>query len=173
MQIGNQIFVASDWASLHREKMNEAEEVSFKETFERVRGGRMSERINETRKAPYSYLADDSGLINYNGVTFFCDYEKNQICLGDVSDKRNCISVALSGGGSLVVNRDNLGDLSKAIGMFSPEDINRIMRAIAQDTMCQQKLQELEEAENSIGGAEEDRSQEDAPEDTSDNPDRD
>ena len=32
-----------------------------------------------------------------------------------------------------MVNRDNLSDLSQAITMFCPEDINRIMTAIAED----------------------------------------
>ena len=38
----------------------------------------------------------------------------------------NCISVSLSGGGSLVVNRNNLDDLSRAIGMFTPEDVKNM-----------------------------------------------
>lgn len=166
MQIGNRMYMATDWASMHREKMSRAElsaadtdtqdreEVSFGETFNFVRGNRLDARVSGERKAPYSYLADDGGAITYNGVTFFCDYEKNRICLGDVSDIKDCICVGLSEGGSLVVNRDNIGNLSKAIGMFSPEDANRIMRAISQDAMCQRKLQEIDETKNSIGEAE-------------------
>ncbi len=153
MQIGNQMYMATDWSSMHREKMSGAS--TFGDVMERAKGSRMSERMSGEKKAPYSYLADDNGVIHYNGVVFFCDFEKNRICLGDVSDQKKCITVGLSGGGSLVVNRDNLGDLSKAIGMFSPEDVNRIMRAISLDTMCQRKLQEIDEAENSIGEAEE------------------
>jgi len=38
--------------------------------------------------APYSYLAED-GVITYNGVSFFCDYENNAITLGDMSDEKN------------------------------------------------------------------------------------
>lgn len=158
MQVGYQM-MATDWASMHREKMGGAnkaadaqgqgiEGASFGETLNFVRGNRLDQRVSNERRAPYSYLADDSGCINYNGVNFFCDYEKNRICLGDVSDLRKCICVGLSEGGSLVVNRDNLGDLANAIGMFSPEDANRIMRAIAQDTMCQRKLHEIDEMEN-------------------------
>lgn len=101
------------------------------------------------KKCPYQALAKD-GVIEYNGVTFVCDYERNQITLGNVSNKKDCITVALSEGGSLVVNRDNLSDLAKAIGMFSPEDVNRIMRAIALDTKVQQMQQELEDEENTV-----------------------
>lgn len=160
MQVGNQM-MATDWASMHREKMGGANKAvgaqtqeqgiagaSFGETLNFVRGNRLDQRMSGEKRAPYSYLADESGCINYNGVNFFCDYEKNRICLGDVSDLRECICVGLSEGGSLVVNRDNLGDLADAIGMFSPEDVNRIMRAIAQDTMCQRKLHEIDEMEN-------------------------
>lgn len=102
-------------------------------------------------KCPYQALAKD-GIIEYNGVTFVCDYVRNRITLGDVSNKKDCITVALSEGGSLVVNRDNLSDLAKAIGMFSPEDVNRIMRAITLDNKVRQAQQELEDEENSVIG---------------------
>lgn len=106
------------------------------------------------KKAPYSYLAKD-GIIEYNGVLFVCDYEHNALCLGDVSNPKNVIYVALENGGTLQVNRDNIGDLSKAIGMFSPEDVNRILRAISKDAQCKRNLLEIDEAKNSIGEAEE------------------
>lgn len=110
------------------------------------------EKLNGTYKerVPYEYLAKD-GVISYNGVIFVCDEEKNAICLGDMSDKKNVLTIPLSGGGSLMVNRDNLGDLSAAISMFSPEDVNRIMRAIADDKKAQEAQAELEEDTNSIG----------------------
>ena len=59
--------------------------------------------------------------------------------------------INLSGGGCLLVNRDNLGDLAHAISMFSPEDINLIMRAIADDNKAQEALQTIDEETNSIG----------------------
>lgn len=106
--------------------------------------------IRQASKVPYGYLARD-GVINYNGICFVCDEKTNSICLGDVSNPRDVITVALSGGGHLKVNRDNLGDLSRAVGMFSPEDLNLIMRAIAQDTKVQSMKQELEDMEGSVG----------------------
>ena len=42
---------------------------------------------------------------------------------------------------------DNLGDLSKAAEMFTPADLNAIMRAIAQYNHCTKKLNELDEEE--------------------------
>ncbi len=50
-----------------------------------------------------------------------------------------------------MVNRDSIGDLSKAITMFSPEDMNRIMRAIADDNKVQEMQNTIEEETNSIG----------------------
>lgn len=103
------------------------------------------QKIIGNRNAPYSILADENGMVVYNGVAFQCDYEKNRICLGDVSDPNQCLSVPLEKGGYLMVNRDSIGLLSKAIGMFSPEDINRIMRAIAQDAKVRQTKQQIED----------------------------
>ena len=41
------------------------------------------------KKAPYSYLADESGTITYKGVVFHCDNNAQTISLGDVSDEKN------------------------------------------------------------------------------------
>lgn len=103
---------------------------------------------NRSAKAPYDYLSKD-GVISYKGVTFVCDYKRNAICLGDMSDPKKVLDIPLSGGGSLRVNRGDIGTLSKAIGMFSPEDVNLIMRAIALDQKCQQELNKIDEMENS------------------------
>lgn len=108
------------------------------------------ENIRQTSKVPYGYLAKD-GVITYKGVTFVCDERTNSICLGDMSDKKKVLNIPLSGGGQLKVNRDSLGDLAKAIGMFSPEDVNLILRAIAQDTKVQSMQQELEDMESEVG----------------------
>lgn len=122
-----------------------------KKTDETTKGSSFVDHLNGTmKKCPYQSLATD-GVINFKGVTFVCDMEHNQICLGDVSDSRKCLRIALSGGGSLVVNRDNLGELSQAISMFSPEDINRIMTAIAQDKKAQEIQMEKEEMETGVG----------------------
>ncbi|MCH5257675.1 MAG: hypothetical protein J1D87_10295 [Lachnospiraceae bacterium] len=93
---------------------------------------------------PYGYLAKN-GVIEYNGVTFVCDKEHKAIHLGDTSNMKNCIRVSLSKGGCLIVNRANLGDLAKAIGMFSPEDVNLIMRAIAEDAKIQQMKKQIDD----------------------------
>lgn len=98
---------------------------------------------------PYSYLAKD-GIIDYKGVIFVCDEEHRAITLGNTSDMSKCIRIPLSGGGSLVVNRDNLGDLAKAIGMFSPEDVNLILRAIAEDAKIQQMKQQIDDETSGI-----------------------
>ncbi|MDE5782468.1 MAG: hypothetical protein K2I03_13490 [Lachnospiraceae bacterium] len=127
---------------------NEAEKLKAMNTF-------LNERINTDKKAPYSHLADESGIINYNGVCFVCNNEKQALCLGDVSNPKDVLTIPLSGGGCLMVNRNNIGALSKAIGMFSPEDMGRIMRAIAQDNQCRRKQTEIETFEDSEDGVEE------------------
>lgn len=121
-----------------------------------------NERAAADDGVPYSYMAKD-GIIDYKGVIFVCDTEHKSLCLGNMSDPKKCLNIPLSGGGSLVVNRDNLGDLAKAIGMFSPEDVNLILRAIAEDAKIQQMQQEIDDdtsglaiAENTGESAEED-----------------
>lgn len=100
---------------------------------------------------PYSYLADENGVIEYNGVTFIIDKEKNWLCLGNVSNLNEVIRIPLSEGGCLMVNRDCIGALGRAIGMFSPEDINRILRALKMDAKIQEMKKEIEEMEDGIG----------------------
>lgn len=100
----------------------------------------------KSKTCPYDYLAKD-GLIEYNGVTFVCDYKTNSICLGDMSNEKEVLNISLPSGGNLKVNVNNFGDLAKAAGMFSPADLNAIMRAISQYNHCTSKLKELEEEE--------------------------
>ena len=67
----------------------------------------------------------------------------------------------LRGGGTLKVNRNNKADLARAIGMFKPEDVRRIMVALAQDNKVQEMENEIEDEKNSIGtGQENQRKQE-------------
>ena len=104
--------------------------------------------------APYSGMAEN-GMICYKGVVFTCDTENNRICLGDTTDLKKCINIPLAGGGSLLVNRDNLDELSRAIGMFSPEDVNKIMAAIETDNMADKMKNQVEdEKANGVQGAE-------------------
>lgn len=107
----------------------------------------------EDSGVPYAILAKD-GIIDYNGVIFVCDEEYKALRLGDTSDPKKCLNIPLSGGGSLIVNRDNLGDLARAIGMFSPEDVNLIMRAIAEDAKIQQMQNEIDEETSGLDIAE-------------------
>lgn len=112
-----------------------------------TRGVRLNRRIEGKDKVPYGEMAED-GVIEYKGVVFVCDYDHNRLTLGDTSNEKNCINIPLSGGGSLLVNRNNLDALSKAIGMFCPEDVNRILRALAQDKKIREMEKELDDMEN-------------------------
>lgn len=113
----------------------------------------IADTLPEDNGVPYNHLAKD-GIIEYNGVVFVCDEEHKAICLGDVSDKSKCLNIPLSGGGCLIVNRDSLGSLAKAIGMFSPEDVNLIMRAIAEDAKIQQMKQQIDDETSGLDIAE-------------------
>lgn len=106
--------------------------------------------LRSSSKVPYGHLAKD-GVIEYKGVLFVCDELTNSICLGDMTDPKKVLNITLSGGGHLKVNRDNIGQLSKAIGMFSPEDVNLILRAIHQDTKIQSMQKEIEDLEAGVG----------------------
>ena len=106
--------------------------------------------IRTAPKVPYGYMAKD-GVISYNGVEFICDEKTNSICLGDMTDQKQVINIPLSGGGHLKVNRANIGQLSKAIGMFSPEDVNLILRAIHLDAKLQSVQNEVEDLEAGVG----------------------
>ncbi len=109
------------------------------------RGTGFLARISGVQKAPYSYLADETGTIVYKGVHFTCDDKKQQICLGDMSNPNRVLNIPLSEGGVLRVNQDNLGDLVKAIDMFSPEDIARILKAIAKFKKVENMELEIED----------------------------
>ena len=58
------------------------------------------------------------------------------------------MKINVQDGGVLKVNVDNLDDLGKASGMFSPADLNAIMRAIQTYKHCTSKLNEIEDEEN-------------------------
>lgn len=101
--------------------------------------------LNGKKHAPYYELADESGIIEYKGTVFICDDEHGALCLGDMSDESNVLSIPLAGGGTLKVNRNNKADLARAIGMFKPEDVRRIMVALAQDNKVQEMENEIED----------------------------
>ena len=167
--IGARSYTAKEWDKLIdkvdknleavRKEQEQRKEAQEKEALEKsvlessnVRRNFFMEKLNGTYKPafPYEHLAKN-GVISYHGVEFVCDAQKNAICLGDMSDQKNVLTIPLEGGGSLMVNRDSLGTLADVISMFSPEDINRIMRAIADDNTAQEAQEEIEEDTNSIG----------------------
>ena len=124
----------------------EMEQPDIKDTIDdMVAEEAIQKLLDKGNRAPYSLMADENGIVKYKGVEFRCDYENNRLCLGDVSNPKNCITVGLERGGCLLFNRENIDDLVKAIDMFSPEDINRIMRAIAQDAKLRQMQVQIED----------------------------
>lgn len=115
------------------------------------RGNYPSAVPKKGENGPYGYLADENGVIEYNGVIFTVDKEKNWLCLGDMSNMDDVIRIPLSEGGCLMVNRNSIGALGHAIGMFSPADINLILRALKLDAKIQEMKKEIDEMEDGIG----------------------
>ena len=112
-------------------------------------GAEFKERLGKESdmKCPYSYLAKD-GIVEYNGVILTCDYKENALCLGDMTDPKKVLRISLPSGGSLKVNVVSFGSLQKAASMFSPEDLNAILRAVHEYNHCAKKLNEIEDDEN-------------------------
>lgn len=109
------------------------------------------ESVEKTQElwAPYESLSQDGGsTITYNGVTFLCDREKHTISLGDMTNPDDVINIPLASGGTLMVNKHNIGDLGRAIGMFSAEDIGVILRTIAEYQKVVSMKYEIEENES-------------------------
>lgn len=168
IQIGGNAYTNEEWDKVlekydkaHMEIKSEIEEEIEERVEEQISNEQLVELLKDREfdpfglssrgngNVPYSHLAKD-GIIAYNGAVFVCDEEKNALLLGDCSDMKNCIRVSLEDGGSLIVNRDNLGELSSAISMFSPEDIRRILCAIADDKKIQSTQKEIDDAENAL-----------------------
>lgn len=96
---------------------------------------------------PYDCLSQDGATITYNGITFQCNSEEHTISLGDTTNKKDTIVIPLSGGGTLLVNKNKIPSLGKAIGMFSPEDIGIILRTVAEYQRITSLKYEMEEDE--------------------------
>lgn len=128
----------------------QAEKLEIKDSISDEIKDEAIKKLIGKRSAPYSALADQDGVVTYNGTVFQCDYEKNRLCLGDVSNPDNCLSIPLEKGGCLVVNRDNIDGLIQAIGMFSPADVNRIMQAIAKDAKVRQIELQIEDETSGV-----------------------
>lgn len=127
---------------LVEEKGTKATQVMFGSDSELV------DSISATKsKVPYAEL-EKNGVIEYNGVAFVCDEQNGATCLGDMSNPNEVLSIPLENGGSLMVNRNSIGALGQAIGMFSAQDIGRIMRAIAQDAKIHSTQKEMEDEVN-------------------------
>ncbi len=152
--------------------MTDVGKLSGDDAFSRVRYEKRKPAIDgsyfvkeQEKKAPYSELAEN-GMIQYKGVVFVCDDANQALCLGDMTDEKNVLTIPLEKGGCLKVNRSNIGDLSRAITMFSAEDVRRILAAIAQDAQCTRKYQEIEEMEDSVMNVTADHTEEDGGEQT-------
>lgn len=134
-----------------REDLNDLLVNELGATEEELKEKRWESTHKPNQGAPYSYLADENGIVEYNGVVFVCDNNKKELQLGDMSNSKDVIHIPLSNGGTLAVNRDNIGDLGQAIGMFSPEDVKLILRALRLDAKVREMEQETEDMEDGIG----------------------
>lgn len=152
--IGGSEFSVEDWEKLMEsvDEQIDAIKEEMREDIEERKEDAEQKNIDElihrreilNEKGPYSFLMGDGPTLVYNGVEFTYDKD-NALCLGDMSNPDDVITIYLTTG-VFKLNRNNIDELSKAIGMFSPEDINRILNAISQDAKCQKKLKEIEDA---------------------------
>lgn len=154
--IGSSEFSIEEWEKFLKSIDGQLDDIreEMRERIERLKEQQEEQQLQalfgqRNNGVPYGYLAKD-GIIDYNGVIFVCDEKHKALHLGDTSNPKNCLNIPLSGGGSLIVNRDNLDDLAKAIGMFSPEDVNIIMRAIAQDAKVQQMKHQIDDETSGV-----------------------
>lgn len=149
---------SKEQAIKRQEELDKAENMSEKiiEAYNMAKSGTSKSAMTlsalyDKRKlenaVPYGERAEN-GVIEYNGVTFNCDYDNNRITLGDVSDPSKCIYVSLENGGVFAFNKDNISDVKDAIGMFSGADQARILKAISEYRLEQSKLIEADEEEN-------------------------
>jgi hypothetical protein len=106
--------------------------------------------ISMSMQSPYGAMADDLGLISYNGVTYQYSSSDRYLCLGDMNEEDNILTIPLSSGDTLRINRNSIDDLAKSISMFPPKDQKRIMEAIHTDAKCRSKRNEMEEFENKV-----------------------
>ena len=81
------------------------------------------------------------GIIDYNGIIFYCDTETDTLMLGDCSNVSKCIRISLTDGGFLMVNRDNLDQLFDALPFFSPED--KILEMAEGEKQIKRSLEEV------------------------------
>lgn len=99
--------------------------------------------VNYVRPGDYFSKANENGIIAYNGVNIVCDPDKSALCIGDVTEGQDVFSVNLCGGLKLKVNRKNMDDIPRVIGMFTPEDQKRIVNAILADKQLQKVKNEM------------------------------
>ena len=118
--------------------------VAEKINSENIQEKKQEQELLKNNKNEYFALGDGVNII-YNGVCFNCNLQDNSITLGDMSDPSEVIIIPLAKGGTLRVNRKNIGELGKAIGMFSPGDIGNILRAIAEDKKAQETKRQIED----------------------------
>lgn len=73
------------------------------------------------------------------------------LCLGDTSDMKNVIRIPFGKGRGLMVNRNNITELGRAISMFSPEEQGMILRALQLDSKIREVQEEIEEMGDDVG----------------------
>ena len=93
-----------------------------------------------------------TGMATYNGVPIAFDFQNGIMTVGDMSAGNDIINVGkLPNGYAFSFNRDNIGDISKILDLFSPEDINKIMEVITTDNIAKSMEQEIEDEKAKIG----------------------
>jgi hypothetical protein len=85
-----------------------------------------------TTKNRYMRFADVDNVISYNGLKFRCNFDNDTMEYGDISDPSKCVKIALSDGGYLLFNIDDLYKLRLATNLFQVEDLQRIQATLSE-----------------------------------------
>lgn len=96
---------------------------------------------------PIAREAKDGFYIHENGAAFAVDNLRKTLSLGNMDPGQDILRVPLTTGYTLLVNRDNLGQLKDCLDLFSAEDVKRIMCAIAAANKFEGDLMQNEEEE--------------------------
>lgn len=98
----------------------------------------------------YFKYADERGIIDYNGIIFYCDAKTDTLKLGDCSNSSNCIQIPLAEGGCLMVNRDNLEQLLDALSLFSSKDMLSILETLQKERRAENFFMEKNKEQDEI-----------------------
>lgn len=93
-----------------------------------------------------------NGIVEYNDVTITVNNDFKTISIGDVR-RGDVLTVPLTNGYRFSFNMNNLNDVRSCLSLFQPEDVRRILQAIAEFNYKKKKEAEIEQDKLYLGEA--------------------